>query len=48
MKIIVWNVRGFNHPLKQKDVVGRIRKLNTDLVCLLKTKVKENKNARDC
>ena len=36
LKILVWNVRGFNHPLKQKEVVGRIRRLNANLVCLLK------------
>ena len=40
MNILVWNVRGLNHPLKQKEVVSRIRKLNISLVCLLETRVK--------
>ena len=43
MKILVWNVRGLNHPLKQKEVVGRIRRLNANLVCLLETRIKQNK-----
>ena len=43
MRIIVWNVRGFNYHLKQKNVVGRICKLNVDLVCLLETRIKEHK-----
>ena len=43
MKLLVWNVRGFNHPLKQKEVVYRIRRLEVNLVCLLETRVKENK-----
>ena len=38
MNILVWNVRGLNHPLK--EVVSRIRKLNISLVCLLETRVK--------
>ena len=40
MNILVWNVRGLNHPLKQKEVASRIRKLNISLVCLLETRVK--------
>ena len=40
MNIPVWNVRGLNHPLKQKKVASRIRKLNISLVCLLETRVK--------
>ena len=43
MKILVWNVRGLNHPLKQKEVVNRINKLQVCIVCLLETRVKENK-----
>ena len=42
MTMLVWNVRGFNDPLKQKAVVSRIRKLKISLVCLLETRVKEN------
>ena len=41
MKLLVWNVRGFNHPLKQK-VVKRNKNLNISLVCILETRVKHN------
>ena len=44
MNFIVWNVRGLNDPLKQKDIVGRIRSLKVQMVCLLETRVKENKS----
>ena len=43
MKILVWNVRGLNHPLKHKEVVARITKLSVNFVCLLETHVKQNK-----
>ena len=43
MKCLVWNVRGFNHPLKQKAVIARIHKLHINFVCLLETRVKQNK-----
>ena len=43
MKILVWNVRGFNNPPKQMEVVGRIRRLNINVVCLLETRVRHNK-----
>ena len=46
MNFIVWNVRGLNDPLKQKDIVGRIRSLNVQMVCLLETRVKENKSQK--
>ena len=41
MKIVAWNVRGMNHPLKQKEVVSRIGRLQANIVCLLETRVKE-------
>ena len=41
MTVIVWNVRKLN-PFKQRSMVDRIRKLKVKLVCLLKTRVKEN------
>ena len=41
MTILVWNVRGFNDPLKQKGMVARIRSFKFQLVCLLETRVKE-------
>ena len=43
MNIVVWNVIGFNDPLKQRRVVGRIKYIKTNIVCLLETRVKENK-----
>ena len=43
MKIFIWNVRGLNDPLKQKEVVGRIRKLKINLVCSIETRVNENR-----
>ena len=43
MNIGVWNVRGLNDPLKQKDIVGRLRRLQCNLVCLIETRVKESK-----
>ena len=43
MNIGVWNVRGFNDPIKQKDILGRIKRLKYNLVCLIETRVKENK-----
>ena len=42
MKLLIWNVRGLNNLLKQKEVVRRIRNLNISLVCLLETRVKHN------
>ena len=42
MNCLVWNFRGFNHPLKQKEVVDRIKKLKINFVCLLETWVKQN------
>jgi exonuclease III len=36
MKILSWNVRGLNMPLKQKEV----RRLNLSIVCLVETLVK--------
>ena len=43
MKLLTWNVKGCNHPLKQKEVVSMIKRLNVDLVCLLETRVKVDK-----
>ena len=43
MNIIVWNVRGINDPLKWRAVISRIRGLRCNLVCLIETRVKENK-----
>ncbi|XVF44670.1 hypothetical protein PTKIN_Ptkin02bG0142800 [Pterospermum kingtungense] len=40
MKCLIWNVRGFNYPLKQREVVHIIKSLIVDVVCLLETRVK--------
>ena len=43
MNFIAWNVRGLNDPLKQRAIVDRVRSLKSSLVCLIETRVKENK-----
>ena len=43
MIFLIWNVRGFNHPFKQKEVVSRIKRLKISFVCLIETRVKQNK-----
>ncbi|XVF68896.1 hypothetical protein PTKIN_Ptkin11bG0037800 [Pterospermum kingtungense] len=42
MKLIFWNVRGLNDPLKHKEVSRRINNLNVVIVCLLETHIKEH------
>ena len=44
MNFISQNVKGLNDLLNQKAIVSRIRSLNYSLVCLIETRVKENKN----
>ncbi|KAK8617810.1 hypothetical protein V6N13_080715 [Hibiscus sabdariffa] len=39
MTMLVWNVRGFNDPLKQKRVLGIARKLDIEILGLLETRV---------
>ncbi|XVF73951.1 hypothetical protein PTKIN_Ptkin13bG0022100 [Pterospermum kingtungense] len=46
MRVLIWNVRGFNCPLKQKEVVNRINTSNVDIVCLLETRIKQHKVQR--
>ena len=43
MKILIWNVRRLNDPLKQNEVVGRVRDFKINLVYLIEIRVKENK-----
>jgi hypothetical protein len=43
MKMLVWNVRGLNHPSKQREVQSVIRQKKINLACLIETKVKEKK-----
>ena len=43
MNITVWNVKRLNDLLKQRGIVGRIKYIKANIVCLLETRVKENK-----
>ncbi|XP_039038038.1 uncharacterized protein LOC120175481 [Hibiscus syriacus] len=43
MTVIFWNVRGFNHPKKQKNVMDRVEKLQVEILCLFETRIRENK-----
>jgi hypothetical protein len=43
MNILIWNVRGLNHPSKQREVKSMIRKNKIGLICLIETRVKEAK-----
>ena len=43
MNVLIWNVRGLNDPVKQKEVVGKVKENKINLVCLLETIIKENK-----
>ena len=43
MNWLIWNIRGFNCPLKQKEVKVKVKKLNVNLVCLVETRVREEK-----
>lgn len=45
-KLLVWNVRGFNRPLKQHEVRKMIVAYGLNIICLLETRVqKENSSA---
>lgn len=43
MNIITWNVRGLNRPSKQREVKSMIKLHKIGLVCLIETRVKEEK-----
>ncbi|XP_074282999.1 uncharacterized protein LOC141607544 [Silene latifolia] len=43
MKIVAWNVRGFNNPLKHSEVKSYMRNNNLDIIALLETRVKQMK-----
>jgi hypothetical protein len=42
MNFLFWNIRGVNHPSKQKEVKSMIQRHNISLVCLIETKVQEH------
>lgn len=39
MRIAFWNIRGFNEPLKKKEVFQMSRKENLDLFCIAEAKI---------
>jgi exonuclease III len=43
MNALVWNVRGFNHPSKQLEVRKQITKCKANVVCLVETRIREDK-----
>jgi hypothetical protein len=43
MNFLIWNVRGLNHPFKQKEVKSMIKVHNIGLICLIETRVKSHK-----
>jgi exonuclease III len=43
MNFLIWNVRGLNHPSKQKEVKSMIKVHNIGLICLIETRVKFHK-----
>jgi exonuclease III len=46
MYFLICNVRGLNQPSKQKDVREMIKLHKIGLICLLETRVNENKADR--
>jgi hypothetical protein len=43
MNFLIWNVRGSNHPSKQKEVRNMINLHKIGQICLIETRVKESK-----
>lgn len=43
MNFLIWNVRGLNHPSKQREVKSMIKNNKIGLVCLVETRVKDAK-----
>jgi exonuclease III len=43
MKILIWNIRGFNIPFKQQEVRKEVKRLNVNIICLVETRVKKDK-----
>ena len=43
MNALVWSVRGFNHPSKQLEVRKQITKFTSNVVCLVETRIREDK-----
>lgn len=43
MRILIWNIRGFNIPFKQQEVRKEVKRLNVNIICLVETRVKKDK-----
>jgi hypothetical protein len=41
MKILAWNIRGLNNPLKQKEVRRMVNSLKLSIICLVETRVQQ-------
>lgn len=41
MIVLVWNIRGLNSPLKQREVKSLVKRLKISIFCLVETRVKE-------
>jgi hypothetical protein len=48
MNMLIWNVRGLNHPSKQKEVLSIVRTKQISIVCLVENKVKESHAVQIC
>ncbi|XP_074300707.1 uncharacterized protein LOC141632011 [Silene latifolia] len=46
MKVASWNVRGFNNPIKQKEVSDFIWSNKVDIMAILETRVKKSKASK--
>ena len=40
IKIVAWNIRGLNDPLKQKEVISFVKEHSLRVVCHLETRVR--------
>jgi exonuclease III len=40
MNWVIWNIRGLNHPLKQREVRKMVKWLDLSLICLVETRVR--------
>lgn len=41
MNVLVWNIRGINKPLKQKEVKKMVARLKVSIICLVETRVQK-------
>jgi exonuclease III len=50
MNILIWNVRGLNHPSMHREVRSMIQRHKLSIICLIETRVKINKaeKVKDC